>query len=151
MIQTLSRIDTNLCKRNAYRKCSKSAERNTCKSTRAGNGTHSLVTIKKLLLDKENWQNISEKCDYQFPGVFSSPQMQGAFYSDDCKKLPQSGDSNPHFLLDDIQVSKGSWNKDREITVTIDGKVEKLMYRVAPCYGVKLCSQDGCDYVVRWP
>ena len=105
------------------------------------------MTIKKLLLDKENWQNISEKCDYQFPGVFSSPQMQGAFYSDDCKKLPQSSDSNPHFLLDDIQVSKGSWNKDREITVTIDGKVEKLMYRVAPCNGVKLCSQDGCDYV----
>ena len=105
------------------------------------------MTIKRLLLDKENWKNITDKSEYQFPGVFSSPQTQNAYYTDDCTKLPQSCALNRHFLWDNIQVSKGSWNKDREITVTLDKKDEKLVYRVAPCNRVKFCPQEGCDYV----
>ena len=62
-------------------------------------------------------------------------------------KLPQACASNVHFLWDDVQISKGSWNKDREVTMTIAGKSERLMYRVAPCNRVELCPSKGCDYV----
>ena len=78
---------------------------------------------------------------------FTQQSVHLTLYTDDCTKLPQSCASNKHFLWDDIQVSKESWNKDREITVTLDEKVEKLVYRVAPCNGVKVCPQEGCDYV----
>lgn len=46
----------------------------------------------------------------------------------------------------DIQFSKGSLNKDRKIEVTINAKQEKLIYRTAPCNGVKYCSFTGWDY-----
>ena len=55
--------------------------------------------------------------------------------------------AKPHYLWDDIQISKSGWNKDREVDVLISGKKEKLMYRVASCNGVKLCPVDSCDYV----
>ena len=104
------------------------------------------MTVRKLIEDEENWRNISDKSGYQFLGSFSTPQMQRAFYVDDCRKLPQACVSSPHFLWDDIQISKRSCNKDREVMVTIAGNSEKLMYRDAPCNGVKLCPQEGYEY-----
>lgn len=141
-----SHKDDDQCQGSNSRKRNKSADKSAGKSIRIGKGTHGLVTIRKLIEDEENWKKISEKSDYQFPGVFPTQQSQRALFVDDCMKLPQACVSNPHFLWDDVQISKGSWNKDREVTVTIAGKAEKLMYRVAPCNGVKLCPQKGCDY-----
>ena len=47
----------------------------------------------------------------------------------------------------DIQLSKGPLNKDRKIEVEINGKMEKLTYRTAPCNGIKYCSFEGCNYI----
>ena len=88
------------------------------KSLRIGKGSHGVATIKKLIEDEENWKTITMKGDYQFPGTFCSAVMQKAFYTPDCTQLPQST-ANPHYLWDDIQISKSGWNKDREVDVLI--------------------------------
>ena len=36
---------------------------------------------------------------------------------------------------------------DYKTKVTIDGKDVSVMYRSAPCNGVKACSENGCPYV----
>ena len=46
--------------------------------------------------------------------------MQTAYYVDDATRLPQACVSNPHFMWDDAQISKRSWNKDRQISVIIN-------------------------------
>ena len=51
-----------------------------------------------------------------------------------------------YFLWADIQLSKGKVN-NYETKVTIDGKDVSVMYRSAPCSGVKECSENGCPYV----
>lgn len=119
----------------------------TSKRVRKGKGTHSITIIKKLMEDKENWQRITDKKQYQFPGNFDCRQRQRMLYSPDCRELVQSC-SNMHFLWDDIQLSKGSWNKDRDVSISIDGVEEHLLYRIAPCNGVKFCPHPGCDYTV---
>ena len=50
-------------------------------------------------------------------------------------------------MWSDIQISKGKVNIDRKIKVKIDGKEEELLYRMAPCGGVKKCPESGCSYV----
>ena len=42
-------------------------------------------------------------------------------YSKDVSKLPQYVASKPHFLWDDIQLSKGKLNPDRMVTMNING------------------------------
>ena len=116
------------------------------KSLHTGKGSHGVATIKRLIEDEENWETITKKGDYQFPGVFSSAVVQKAFYTTGCTQLPQST-INPHYLWDDIQISESGWNKDREVDVLISDKSETLMYRIASCNGVKLCPSKSCDYV----
>ena len=99
---------------------------------------------------KENWKTITEKTNYQFPGVFDCEQNQVIMHTNDCRKLGQSCDKKYHFMWDDIQLSKGTW-RDREVKVSmikegIQGEAT-LMYRSAPCNGVKICSVKGCNYV----
>ena len=136
---------------NATRSLSKRAMatpgQNGQKRVRSGKGSHGVAVIKQMLEDEENWEIISCKGDYQFPGVFSTSKYQRAYYTTDCMSLPQST-SNPHFLWDDIQLSKSGWNKDRRLDVEIGGKNEALMYRVSSCNGVKVCPESSCDYVV---
>ena len=90
---------------------------------------------------------IENKSSYQFPGVTSKPSLQHLFYTDDVSKLNQSCD-DPHFLWNDIQLSKGQLNKDRLINVEINGKSEEVYYRSAPCQGVKYCPTDECTHIV---
>ena len=40
------------------------------KRVRKGKGMHGLTIVRHLLESKENWNTISAKSDYQFPGVF---------------------------------------------------------------------------------
>ena len=53
-------------------------------------------------------------------------------------------------MWDDIQLSKGTW-RDSEVKVNLnnDGvqNEETLLYRSAPCNGVKMCPVKGCKYV----
>ena len=112
-----------------------------------GKGSHGVATIKRVIKDEENWETITKKGDYQFPGVFSSAIVQKAFYTPNCTQLPQST-ANPHYLWDDIRyISKSGCNKDRDVDVLISDKSETLMYRIDSCNGVKSCPSKSCNYV----
>jgi len=76
--------------------------------------------------------------------------MQGVYYVPDITKLDQCCKSNPHFLWHDIQLSKGKINWDYTFSLIVDPSkgLEELVYRSAPCNGVKLCSASGCKFVV---
>jgi len=117
------------------------------KKSRQGRGTHGLTIVRQLLLDRENWKIIQSKHDYQFPGVFEDEQMQAIYYTPDVFKLDEADLSNPHFMWDDIQLSKGKLNKDRLVTVEVASEKVNLMYRSAPCNGVKLCPVESCNFV----
>lgn len=134
--------DANTASSSTQSHCSGSL---SSKVVRAGKGSHAITTIKALLQDEENWQIVTSKHDYQFPGVFSCTRMQSAFYVEDCMQLPQAT-PNPHYMWEDIQISKSGWNMDREVTVEISGTQQKLMYRVCSCNGVKSCPIDSCSY-----
>ena len=117
------------------------------KKKRVGRGSNPLSTVKALLKSQDNWQEIISKEQYQFPGVSLSGQGNTLLYCKDISKLPQYLNSKPHFLWDDIQLSKGKLNPDRAVTVAINGKDEVVFYRMAPCNGVKVCSTPDCSHV----
>lgn len=119
----------------------------TEKKKRDGKGCHILTTVRQLLSEPENWLTIKAKKEYHFPGVFSSKCQQQLYYVSDINDLEQTCDDQ-HFLWSDIQLSKGQLNKARLITADIAGKREEIFYRSAPCAGVKVCSQEGCNYIV---
>ena len=56
-------------------------------------------------------------------------------------------ESDPHFIWNDIQLSKGKINKDRLLEMDVDGKKEHIYYQSTPCGGVKVCSEPSCNYV----
>ena len=120
------------------------------KRVRKGKGTHSLTVVRQLIECKVNWQTITEKADYQFLGVFKSEQNQVIMHTSDCRKLGQSCNKRYHFMWDGIQLSKGTW-RDWEVKVNLnnDGvqNEETLLYRSAPCNGVKMCPVKGCKYI----
>ena len=69
-----------------------------------------------------------------YPGFLKSEKMQFMYFTPDCSKLPQHCPENPHFLWEDIQLSKGKLNKNRltDHEVTVDGEKLKLHYRLHP-------------------
>ena len=71
-------------------------------------------------------------------------------HTNDCRKLGQSCNKKYHFMWDDIQLSKGTW-RDREVKVNLNNEgvqdESTLIYRSAPCNGVKTCPVKGCKYV----
>ena len=118
------------------------------KKERNGKGIHALIMAKRLLQDKENWKTVSSKSEYHFPGVFTDERSHIVYYIPDYRELPQaSSDLGIHFLWDDIQLSKSSWNKDREVHVSIGENNEVLLYRASSCNGVKVCPTKGCSFV----
>ena len=117
------------------------------KKKRLGKGSNILTTVRKLLSESENWFNIENKSNYQFPGVLPKPCFQQLFYTANLSSLAQSCE-DPHFIWKDMQLSKGQLNRDRLISVEIHGKTEEVYYRSAPCLGVKICPRGGCNHVV---
>jgi len=117
------------------------------KKKRVGRGSNPLSNIRELLSDKENWQDITSKEQYQFPGVSTEATLNKLLFCTDISKLPQYVATKPHFLWEDIQLSKGKLTSDRCVTIEINGSEESIFYRLAPCNGVKLCSGAGCDHV----
>ena len=67
-------------------------------------------------------------------------------YIEDYQKVYASCPKNVQFLWADIQLSKGKVN-NYKTKVQIDGKDVSVVYRSAPCNGVKACPEDGCPYV----
>ena len=113
---------------------------------RVGRGSNPLSVVKMLMKSHDNWQEIITIEQYQFPGVSVSGQSSMLLYSKDVSKLPQYVASKPHFLWDDIQLSKGKLNPDRMVTMNINGIDEEVFYRMAPCNGVKVCSALDCSH-----
>jgi len=95
---------------------------------RNGKGSNILTLVRTFLNESENWKEIEEKHCYQFPGVFSSPATQQLYYTPDIKSLHQNSETDANFLWKDIQLSKGQLNKERLITVQINGKSEEIFY-----------------------
>ena len=124
----------------------KSASSSVAKK-RCGKGTHGLTLVRELMTDKENWTIINFKRDYQFPGFYEKEQNQSIFYTPNALERDQADTSNPHFMWDDIQLSKGKVNKDRQIFFEIDKVRVPLMYRCAPCNGIKFCPVETCNFV----
>ena len=54
--------------------------------------------IRELLSDKENWQEITSKEQYQFLGVSTEATLNKLLFCEDISKLPQYVAANPHFL-----------------------------------------------------
>ena len=88
----------------------------------------------------DNWQEIITKEQHQFPGVSVSGQSNMLLYSKDVSKLPQYVASKPHFLWNDIQLSKDKLNPDRMVTMNINGIDEEIFCCMAPCNGVSVFS-----------
>ena len=109
---------------------------------RVGHGSNPwpLPVVRMLMKCHDNWREIITKEQYQFPGVSVNGQSSMLLYSKDVSKLPQYVVSKPHFLWDDIQLSKGKLNPDRMVTMNINGIDEEVFYRMAPCNEVK-CVQ----------
>ena len=124
------------------------SEKQPAKWKRNGKGSHLLPVIRKCFLEPENWKNIESKQDYQYLGMFAHECEQNLYFIPDITQLDQCSSDNPHFLWNDLQLSKGQMNKDRLIEVEMSGKKESVYYRCAPCLGVKICPVNGCIHVV---
>ena len=55
-----------------------------------------------------------------------------------------SADEN--FLFSDIQLGKGKPRSARKVTFEVDAVQEELWYRIAPCGGIKSCSNEECTF-----
>ena len=117
------------------------------KKKRTGRGSNPLSIVRDLMTNKENWQNITSKEQYQYPGVLTHASLNTILYSSDISQLPQYIEEKPHFLWEDVQLSKGKLNPDRCITLNVNGKDEPVFYRIAPCNGIKQCSAPDCQHV----
>ena len=119
------------------------------KRKRIGKGSNILAVVRKnlMLADPENWKSLTDKHDYHFLGTFPKSTEQHLYYIPDCTSLQQASSSNPHFLWNDIQLSKGQVNKDRLIQVEVGDNKESVFYRSASCLGVKVCPEVSCNYL----
>ena len=79
--------------------------------------------------------------------MYKTAQLQCVYHIDDYKTLEQSVESDPHFIWNDIQLSKGKINKDRLLEMDVGGKKEHIYYQSAPCGEVKVCNEPSCNYV----
>ena len=107
---------------------------------RNGRGCRAKPIISALISDPEQWFEIQNSSDYQFPGVFSTEYPQRLGYCPDVTKLGLYTASNPEFMYYDIQFGKGKPRNPQRMSVTIadTGDTLEVTYRITPCAGVKL-------------
>jgi len=119
---------------------------------RTGKGAHSLSVARELISDRKRWFDIKSIDDYKFPGIFNARFPQRLGYCEDISKLCNYEADRPNFPYSDIRFGKGKVRQQNyPIEMKIDGKMEKVYYRFAPCGGVKRCAKftEGCSYVVH--
>ena len=114
-----------------------------------GKGCYALPYIARLLSDVENWFPIRSSKDYHFPGVFETKSLQRLGYCENITMLTNYTEKKQDFLYYDIQLGKEKGMSKRTIELEVAGKKEAIVYRIAPCKGVKYCGRhsQGCDYV----
>ena len=121
-------------------------EKETCpKMNRKGTSKHFLPDIKKMMEDTSTWVKCIDN-EYQYPGFDTLPGKM--LYVENCNNLPQSSRFDPHFLYNDIQLSKGPANKPTTKEWNIDGTLTRVVINKSPCEGVQKCSGPNCTYVV---
>jgi len=69
-----------------------------------GKGTHGLIVVRKLLVDKENWKVPENESDWQFPRAFYRGKDQCTLYIEDYWKAHSCCPKNFHFLWADIRT-----------------------------------------------
>ena len=116
--------------------------------SRKGMGCQAISSIRNLMNSSKNWFPIKSHKDYHFPGVFETPPPQRMGYCSDISVLPNYELSDPDFMFADIQLGKGKARNQREVKLNVDGNDEQIIYRIVPCGGVKVCSEESCNYVV---
>lgn len=118
------------------------------KQIRKSKGNHLLPTLTKLLSSRENWYDIKNTEDYQYPGKFKAAPPQRLGFAQDITTFSFYSKDDEHFLFNDIQIGKGKLRAARKVTTAVDGIEEELYYRIAPCGGVKRCPVKECTYTV---
>lgn len=116
--------------------------------SRKGMGSQAITSIRNLMTSSKNWFPITSNEDYHFPGVFKHPPPRRMGYCSDITTLTNYEKTDPDFMYTDIQLGKGKARNQREVSMNVDGADEDIVYRIVPCGGVKLCSQESCQYVV---
>ena len=76
----------------------------------------------------DNWYSIKISDDYHYPRDFTSPAPKRMGYVQDITTLPNFELSDPHFLLSDVQLSKGNPCGIRKVLMDVDGEEEILNY-----------------------
>ena len=69
------------------------------KRVRHGKGTHAIITVRRMMSEKENWVKLSDASECQYPGVFSDKQKQCVYYT--------SNLVNFHHLVSPIHIFYG--------------------------------------------
>ena len=87
--------------------------------------------------EKENGKTLTNKSEYQYPGVYETAQLQCVYHIDDYKTLEQSVESDPHFIWNDIQLSKGKLNKDRLLEMDVGGKKRTYLLSIGTLHVVE--------------
>jgi len=73
------------------------------KKNRTGRGSNPLSMVRDLLINKENWQDMVSKEQYQFPGVSTHATLNTVLFSSDISQLPKYVELKPHFLWEEIK------------------------------------------------
>ena len=106
---------------------------------------HFLPGLKEMIEDTSSWAKCVAK-EYQYPGFDTEPGK--LLYVENVNQLAQSAKSDPHFIYNDMQLTRGPVNKPATKVWNIDGAPTKVVINKSRCEGVKRCSAPTCSYVV---
>lgn len=118
----------------------------TTKLTRKSKGTNLLPLLQKLLASQIYWYQINKESDHQFPSSFPSEYPQRLGYCEDITALQCYTSADENFFFSNIQLGKGKPCNARKVTFEVDRTQEELWYRIAPCGGIKSCSNEECTF-----
>ena len=106
---------------------------------------HLLPQITQMLEDSSRWASCTQD-QYQYLEFDSDTER--LLYIPDIHQIPNSSKKDPHFVFNDMHLSKGPSNKPIRKECIINGTNLNIVVYKSPCEGVKLCSQEGCSYIV---
>ena len=105
-----------------------SSKRTTTGCLKSTRKTKILPTIHNLLSSHDNWFEIKEATDYQYPGIFHEPVPKRLGYCADITQMPMYHPFSEDFLFSDIQFGKGTARHTRKVSLSVDNKKEELSH-----------------------
>eukprot|EP00112_Aurelia_sp_Birch-Aquarium-sp1_P014358 Seg3094.1 transcript_id=Seg3094.1/GoldUCD/mRNA.D3Y31 product="ATP-dependent DNA helicase RecQ" protein_id=Seg3094.1/GoldUCD/D3Y31 len=115
------------------------------KSIRRQSTMHYLPRLEQLMEKSESW-SVCTGDEYVYLGFDHNPDA--LLYLKDHTKAPNAARNDPHFVYNDLQLSKGPSNKPMAKEWNVDGSKLKVIVQKSPCEGVKQCGSPECTYVV---